>query len=40
VSNEGGSESFVLGVVAAGTRVRVSEGSAETVQIAVTRWPD
>jgi protocatechuate 3,4-dioxygenase beta subunit len=40
VSNEGGAESFVLGVVAAGTRIKVSEGSAETVQIAVTRWPD
>ena len=40
VGNEGGSESFVLGVFAAGTRVKVSEGSAETLQIAVTRWPD
>jgi hypothetical protein len=40
VSNEGGSESFVLGVVAAGTRIKVSEGSAETIQLPLTRWPD
>ena len=40
VSNEGGSESFVLGVVAAGMRVKVSEGSSETVQVPLTRWPD
>jgi Carboxypeptidase regulatory-like domain len=40
VSNEGGSESYVLGVVAAGTRVKVSEGSAEIVQVPLTRWLD
>jgi protocatechuate 3,4-dioxygenase beta subunit len=40
VSNQGGSESFVLGAVAAGLRVKVSEGSAETVRVPLTRWPD
>jgi protocatechuate 3,4-dioxygenase beta subunit len=40
VSNEGGSESFVLGVVAAAPRVKVSEARAETVQIPLARWPD
>ena len=40
VSNQGASESFVRDTVAAGTRVQVSEGRAETVQIPVTRWPD
>ena len=40
VSDQGGSESVVLGSVASGVRVKVSEGAAETVQIPVTRWPD
>jgi protocatechuate 3,4-dioxygenase beta subunit len=40
VSNQGGSESFVLGAVAAGARVKVMEGAAETVQLPLTRWPD
>lgn len=40
VDGQGGSESFVLGAVAAGARVKISEGSSETVQIPVTRWPD
>lgn len=40
VSDQGGSESSVLGAVAAGVRVKVSESNAETVQLPVTRWPD
>jgi hypothetical protein len=40
VGDQGGSESFVQGVVAGAPRVKVSEGSAEIVQVPVTRWPD
>jgi protocatechuate 3,4-dioxygenase beta subunit len=40
VGDQGGSESFVLGVVAGAPRVKVSEGSAEIVQVPLTRWPD
>jgi Carboxypeptidase regulatory-like domain len=40
VSDQGGSEFSVLGAVAGGARVKVSEGSAETVELPLTRWPD
>jgi hypothetical protein len=40
VSDQGGSESFVQSVVAGAPRVKVSEGSAEIVQVPLTRWPD
>lgn len=40
VGDQGGSESFVLGVVAGAPRVKVSEGSAEIVQVPLSRWPD
>jgi hypothetical protein len=36
----GGTEAFVRGAVAAGTRVQVQEGGSESVQIPVTRWPE
>ncbi len=31
---------FVLGAIAAGTRVSLQEGGAESVQLAVTHWPE
>jgi hypothetical protein len=36
----GGTEAFVRGAVAGGTRVQVQEGGSESVQVPVTRWPD
>jgi hypothetical protein len=37
---EGGAASTVLGAIAAGTRVEVQEGGAQTVELNVTRWPE
>src|SRR5579875_779204 len=37
---DGGTETFVRGAVAAGTRVQVQEGGSESVEIPVTRWPE
>jgi hypothetical protein len=36
----GGTETFVRGAIAGGTRVQVQEGGSESVQVPVTRWPD
>jgi hypothetical protein len=40
VPAEGGAEPFVLGAVAAGTRVEVQEGGSASINCPVTRWPD
>jgi hypothetical protein len=36
----GGSPSFVMGAVSAGTRVSLQEGGSESVQLTVTNWPE
>jgi hypothetical protein len=36
----GGTETFVRGAVAGGTRVQVQEGGSESVQIPLIHWPD
>jgi hypothetical protein len=36
----GGTETFVRGTVAGGTRVEVQEGGSESVQVPLTRWPE
>jgi protocatechuate 3,4-dioxygenase beta subunit len=36
----GGTETFVRGAIAGGTRVQVQEGGSESVQVPLMRWPD
>ncbi|HEY7389994.1 MAG TPA: carboxypeptidase regulatory-like domain-containing protein [Bryobacteraceae bacterium] len=40
VPPNGGTEAFVRGAIAGGTRVQVQEGGSESVQVPVTHWPD
>jgi protocatechuate 3,4-dioxygenase beta subunit len=36
----GGTETFLRGAIAGGTRVQVQEGGSESVQVPLMRWPD
>jgi protocatechuate 3,4-dioxygenase beta subunit len=40
IPSSGGTETFVRGAIAGGTRVEVQEGGSESVQVPLTRWPD
>jgi hypothetical protein len=36
----GGSEAFVRGAIAAGSRVSLQQGGAESIQVTLTHWPE
>jgi hypothetical protein len=40
IDEAGAVESTVLGAIAAGTRVSLQEGGAESIQVSVTHWPE